>query len=400
MHYTPPPRWRPLLAFGIAVLALGTALWIVVPPPTRALLALAVVAPEIALWILLLAVAAMLFAMPDRHRWQLSRVALAMAILAAGLAATPFARFSAAAHQADLNMTAALGTDFLRGVPADVRAAMRSGPLLPGELIGGIATGSSRITRGVTFATPAGGPLTLDVYQPTTDGPHPVIVQIYGGAWRSGTPDANATVARYLAGHGYVVVAPDYRHAPAWHWPTQLEDTRSALAWVREHAAEYGGDPSRLGLVGRSSGAQLALIAAYERGAPRVKAVVDLYGPVDLLDGWEDPPTPDPLGVRGVLEDFLNGTPAERAAAYRDASPLAYVTRPLPPTLLIYGGGDHVVRPEFGLTLFQRLRRSGTTTAFVPIPWAEHGFDAVPNGPSGQLALYEMERFLAWALRR
>lgn len=83
---------------------------------------------------------------------------------------------------------------------------------------------------------------------------------------------------------------------------------------------------------------------------------------------------------------------------YRAASPITYATRRLPPSLLIDGRRDHVVLPRFGAMLDERLRAAGTTSVFLDIPWADHAFDAVPNGPSGQLALYYTEQFLAWAL--
>jgi acetyl esterase/lipase len=74
------------------------------------------------------------------------------------------------------------------------------------------------------------------------------------------------------------------------------------------------------------------------------------------------------------------------------------VSRHLPPSLLIYGSRDHIVLSRFGAMLDGRLREAGATSVFLEIPWAEHAFDVIPNGPSGQLSLYYTERFLAWAL--
>ena len=83
---------------------------------------------------------------------------------------------------------------------------------------------------------------------------------------------------------------------------------------------------------------------------------------------------------------------------YREASPVTYVTRALPPTLLIHGGRDHIVEPRFSRQLRDRLQATGTPVVHVEIPWAEHAFDAVPHGPSGQLARWTIERFVAWAV--
>ena len=74
------------------------------------------------------------------------------------------------------------------------------------------------------------------------------------------------------------------------------------------------------------------------------------------------------------------------------------VNRPLPPTLLIYGARDFVVEPRFGRMLHERLRATGTPSVLLEIPWAGHAFDAVPSGLGGQMSLYYIERFLAWAM--
>jgi acetyl esterase/lipase len=130
-----------------------------------------------------------------------------------------------------------------------------------------------------------------------------------------------------------------------------------------------------------------------------VRAVVSFYGPTDLVEGWRDPPHPDPLDVRGILETYLRGTPDTALRKYREASPVTYVSALVPPTLLVNGGRDHIVSPRFGRELDERLQHAGALSALLEIPWAEHAFDALPNGVSGQIALYYTERFLAWALR-
>ncbi|HYW06430.1 MAG TPA: alpha/beta hydrolase [Longimicrobium sp.] len=386
------------LAGGVVVFFL--AIWIVIPAPTRALLPLGVGAPEVCAWLATAALAVGALAAIDARRSRMARVALAFAAAALVLAASPLLRFPGTARRFDAAMAAALGPDPLRGVPMEVRAGMRPAPLVAGDLFRGIGESEARIDRGIVFARPGGVPLTVDVYRPLKPGRYPTVIQIYGGAWQRGAPGDNSGFARYLAARGYVVFAIDYRHAPRWRWPAQRDDVRAALAWVRAHAAKYDADASRMALVGRSAGAQLAMVAAYEPEAPPVRGVVSLYGPVDLAEGYRVPPSPDPLGVRGVVVSFIGGTPAQLPAGYREASPISYATRPLPPTLLVYGGRDHIVEPRFGANLHQRLRATGTVSALLVIPWSEHAFDAVPNGLGGQLAAFHVERFLAWALYR
>jgi acetyl esterase/lipase len=383
----------------MAATALFLASWIVLPPPTYLLLLLAVGTPEVSIWLAGLAVLAAGMGLADVRRFRVARIAVGFAALAFLLASIPLVRFGAVAARFDVAMRSALGEHYLAQVPAERRRDMRPKPLLLIDLIRGIDPGEARVIRGVPLATHGGVPLTLDIYSPAEPGRFPAVVQIYGGAWQTGAPASNRAFAGYLAAHGYVVFAIDYRHAPRWQWPAQRADVQAGLDWVRAHGERYGADPTRLALVGRSSGAQLAMLAAYGPGAPPVRAVVIYYGPVDLTEGYRHPPRPDPLHVRGVEEAFLGGTPDQQPLRYREASPITYVTRPLPPTLLIYAGRDNIVEPRFGALLQRRLRETGTTSVLLEIPWAEHGFDAISNGPSAQLALFQTERFLAWALR-
>ncbi|MFL5493212.1 MAG: alpha/beta hydrolase [Gemmatimonadales bacterium] len=386
------------MSLALAAIALFLASWIVLPPPIYPLLLLAVGAPEVSIWLLGLAVLAGGLALPDVRGSSAARISTGLAALTIVLAAIPLVQFGGVARRFDLAMRSALGEHYLAEIRAPVRREMRQRPLVVADLVRGIDPAAARVTRGVLFATHDGVPLTLDIYRPLKSGQSPTVVQVYGGAWQTGTPSADGAFARYLAAHGYVVFAIDYRHAPRWQWPAQLTDVQAALAWVRVNGARYGADPARLALVGRSSGAQLVMAAAYGSAAPNVRAVVSYYGPVDLTEGYRHPPRPDPLHVRGVEEAFLGGTPETQPLRYRAASPITYVTRPLPPTLLIYAGRDHIVEPRFGALLQRRLRATGTTSILLEIPWAEHGFDAIANGPSAQLALFETERFLAWAL--
>ena len=361
------------------------------PAPNRLLLPLAVGAPELSHWLVVigLVVGIAIFATP--HATAVGRTTIALTAAAVLLAASPLVRAPFAVRRFNQRMST-LGPGAL--APAHRR------PIVFRELWTGVTTGEARIVRGIQFAAPGGVPLTLDVYRPPSPGRYPPVVQIYGGAWQRGEPGDDAIAAGALASHGFVVFAVDYRHAPQWQWPAQIEDVRAALAWVRAHGSKYEADVSRLALIGRSAGAQLAMVAAYEPSAPPISAVVSFYGPVDLVDGYRNPPVPDPLDVRAIERAFLGGTPEEVPEHYRTASPSSYVSRRLPPSLLIYGGRDNIVLPRFGSELADRLRAVGATAVLVDMPWAGHAFDKVPHGLSGQLSLFYTERFLAWAFGR
>ncbi|MEM1392882.1 MAG: alpha/beta hydrolase, partial [Cyanobacteria bacterium P01_H01_bin.150] len=202
---------------------------------------------------------------------------------------------------------------------------------------------------------------------------------------------------RYMAARGYTVFAIDYRHAPKYKFPAQLDDVNTALNFIRDRANEYEADVDKMVLFGRSAGAHLAMLAAYKPDAPAVRAVVNYYGPVNLTQGYNEPPIPDPINARAVLTAFLGGSPLELPMLYENASPINYVVPNLPPTLLIYGSRDHVVEARFGRQMYEKLRDKNTAI-LLEIPWAEHSFDSIFNGVSNQLALYYTERFIAWAV--
>jgi len=388
-----------VLLFSVALGLAFVTSWTVIPAPNRPLLALGVGAPELSPWLALAGLVVVVVAVSVRDRDVLARATLVLAAVATVLASVPLMRFPFVVRRFNATMRAALGDDFLRGVSPDRRARLRSAPIVFSDVFLGLDTGEARVTRNIPFAAPEGVRLTLDIYRPVSAGRYPSVIQVYGGAWQRGAPADDPKFATYLAAHGFVVFAIDYRHAPQWRWPAQIDDVRAALRWVREHGDEYSADVSRLALLGRSAGAELALVAAYQFSAvSTIRAVVSYYGPVDLTDGYRNPPRPDPLDVRSIEATFLGGTPDDMPDVYREASPITYVSGRLPPSLLIYGGRDHVVLPRFAAMLDDRLRAAGATSVSLTIPWAEHAFDVIPNGPSGQLALYYTERFLEWAL--
>jgi acetyl esterase/lipase len=253
----------------------------------------------------------------------------------------------------------------------------------------------------VKYASADGTPLEMRVFRHTTraPGPRPTLVVLYGGAWRGGDPLQGARTSRALARRGYVVAAIDYRHAPRFTFPAQLDDVRRSLALVRDSSASWNADTTRMALLGRSAGGHLAELAAYAPPIAGVRAVVAIYAPWNLAEGYRDVPVPDPIGVRTVIGNFIGGAPEAQPARYRDASPSSYVRPGLPPTLLLFGSHDHLVKPEFNRGAAAALRASGTEVVEVELPWAEHGFDLVPAGLGERLAFWTIVAFLDRELR-
>ncbi|PSB55527.1 alpha/beta hydrolase [Chamaesiphon polymorphus] len=387
----------------LLLVGLFLSLWIIVPAPIFSLLPLSVGAPEISPGLLLLNVSiaiaiGIIFWLKGFRSWRLFLFALSLSGLALGLSASPLLQFSTVQQQAQAAIESSLGRDYLKDIPPEIMPKLRSQPLVISDIWSQIPIPNVRLDRAIPVANPDGVKLTMNIYRPLQVGKYPAIVSIYGGAWQRGSPDSDDTFNRYIAAQGYVVWAIDYRHAPTYHFPTQLEDVRLALTFIKKYASEYETDLDRVALIGRSAGAQLATLAAYQDPPFPIRAVVNYYGPVNLTAGYEDVPTPDPIESRATLRAFLGGTPQTVPELYRQASPINAVKPALPPSLLIYGGKDHIIESKYGKYLAQQLRSQGNRTIFIEIPWADHAFDAVFSGLSNQLALYYTERFLAWAL--
>jgi acetyl esterase/lipase len=387
------------LALLLSGVGLFLSSWIVIPAPTFPLLILGVGAPEVSPWLLVLNAIALVLVRVNLRPSLLQRLALGASLIGLFLSVLPLVQLPATQHRMAAAMVDGLGADYMAGIPSAVQRQMRSHPFVLADVFRGINPGKCRYTGGIRFATLNGVPLNLDIYRPPLVGQYPALVVLYGGGWQNGSPSLNPGFSRYMAARGYTVFAIDYRHAPRYQFPTQLHDVRAALSFIQQHAVEYETDPTRLALLGRSAGGHLAMLAAYQPDALPVRAVVSYYGPFNLTQGYREPPNPDPLNVRAVLEAFLGGSPDELPEQYAKASPVSYVTRPLPPTLLVHGSRDHIVEVRFAKAMYQRLRAVGSTSILLEIPWAEHAFDAIFQGPSNQLALYYTERFLAWALQ-
>lgn len=383
----------------ISAIGLFLSIWVLVTAPTMKLYPLSVGAPEVSPWLgIANGVILLLSVLLLRSGW-LKWSVLVCSTVALLSSALPLIQFSSANQSIAAAMQNTLGSDYLAKVSPEQQAQMRPRPFDLMDALRGIPQSSIRLSGNIVFATPDQIPLTLDVYRPPQVGKHPAVIVIHGGAWQSGSPQDHPEFNRYLAAQGYTVVAISYRLAPTYRFPAQLEDVKAAFQFIQQHAEEYEIDRDRIVMMGRSAGAHLAMLFAYQPDAPPLKAVINYYGPVNLVEGYWDLPTPDPLDIRQILETFLGGDPNELPVQYQNASPIHLVAPQKPATLLIYGSRDHIVKAKFGHALYDRLRQQRNVAVFIEIPWAEHAFDAVFSGVSSQLSLYYTERFVAWALQ-
>jgi acetyl esterase/lipase len=193
----------------------------------------------------------------------------------------------------------------------------------------------------------------------------------------------NRVVSR-LAEGGLVVLAIDYRLARPGHpsWPAVLDDLREAVRWTRRHSSELDIDGDRIAMLGQSSGAHLAMLAATLPDEPgpdgvsaRVQAVVSFYGPTDLARL---------LAFRRLTHEpvrtFLGDVAARTAEFIAGASPINHVSRDTPPMLFLHGSDDLWVPPEQSELMAAALERAGAEHQLIIIPGARHGFDSLVKG--------------------
>ena len=223
--------------------------------------------------------------------------------------------------------------------------------------------GSAVAASGIGYGTDAAN--KLDVYVPSSaPNPAPVIVFMYGGSWNSGSRASYSFAGRALAAQGFVTVIPDTRLVPQVRFPAFVGDAASALRYVHDHIAEFGGDPRRIFLVGHSSGAYNAVMLALDPrflrdaglGPHAIKAVAALSGPYDFL----------PLDVDASRQAFAGVADLAATQPANLASPSA------PPIFLATGSADTLVHPRNTFALARALRRAGAEVEEKTYPGLSH----------------------------
>jgi acetyl esterase/lipase len=204
----------------------------------------------------------------------------------------------------------------------------------------------------------------LDVYTPAQKGTNrPVVVFWYGGSWQSGSKSAYKFVGAALAERGFVTVLPDYRLFPKVKFPEFLDDAAAAVAWVQQHAEEFGGDPRHVVLMGHSAGAHIAAFLALrpdvlsKAGArPEwIAGLVGLSGPYALA--------PNTRALHTIFSQ-----PYTEA----DWQPYRFVTRQAPPAFIAHGLNDWVVSARQTEQLRDALRRNDVRVVTQLYPGTGH----------------------------
>jgi len=266
------------------------------------------------------------------------------------------------------------------------------------------------VAKDIEFFRAAGRVLKLDVYQPEARADNrPALIYVHGGGWLFGDKkDQGLPLCNHLAKLGWVCFNVNYRLSPGATWPDQLVDIKAAIAWVREHADDYGVDPSFVALAGGSAGAQIAAMAALQHGDDcqpgfesadtTVQAVVTYYGVYDLTNrfGAHNPEFLSKMVGPLVVKAFPDTEPEKFVAA----SPLDQLAGVSQPWLVVHGENDTLAP-----VVEARAFASGVTSAstqlccYAELPAAAHAFDIYYN-LRALAAVNLTARFLATAHSR
>jgi acetyl esterase/lipase len=233
----------------------------------------------------------------------------------------------------------------------------------------------------------------LDLYLPDpAASPAPILFWSGGSGWmRNDGKDTAAGVAPVFNARGYAVAGVSIRSRDQAIFPAQLEDIDAALGWLAAHGAAHGIDSGALATMGNSSGGWVATMAAVATAHP-VRAVIDLYGPMDFLQmdahmidggeffngllgidgGHDDARSPESMLVGGAIHD--------RVEACHAASPLGHVRPGGPPVLIVHGEADPIVPHHQSELLFAALTAHGNRARFYSIPGAKHEHPWLADG--------------------
>jgi acetyl esterase/lipase len=264
------------------------------------------------------------------------------------------------------------------------------------------------IAYGESLPGDKGGRNLLDVIRPKGAKPgekRPVLLQIHGGAWMIGDKREQGLplMAHMAAEHGWLCVAINYRLSPQASFPDHIVDVKRALAWIRAHVAEYGGDPGFVCVTGGSAGGHLTALTALSANDPRfqpgfegvdtsVVAAVPFYGVYDFLDrnGIRGSQTMVPILAKRVFKT----TPEQDPELWDAMNPITRISEKAPPFLVIQGTHDTLVFVEEAREFVRALKeKSRAPVAYLEMLGAQHAFD-VFHSPRSAHAVRAAAAFL------
>lgn len=237
------------------------------------------------------------------------------------------------------------------------------------------------------------------------DGKAPVLVHVPGGAWIIGMRRPQGyPLMSHLADLGWVCVSVGYRVSPLHTWPDHIVDVKRALAWVKEHIAEFGGDPEFIAITGGSAGGHIASLAAltenepawqpgFEEADTSVTAAVSMYGRYD----WYSTEGEGRREFVEMLEKFVVKKSYKRhRQVYVDASSIEQVHSDAPPFFVVHGEDDTVIPVQEARDFVREFREvAKRPVLYAELPHTQHGFDMY-GSPRGHKSAAAVAQFLSW----
>jgi len=247
----------------------------------------------------------------------------------------------------------------------------------------------------------------LDIWRrPDLDrgGRAPVLLQVPGGAWMVGSKRGQThPLMSHLAELGWVCVAINYRLSPRSTWPDHIVDVKRAIAWTKEHIADYGGDPDWIAITGGSAGGHLSSLAAltpndprfqpgFEDADTRVHAAVPFYG---VYDFTRSDNSMHPMMVPVLQKYVFKRKRTDHPDEFRVASPITHVSEDAPAFFVLHGTNDSLIPVEQARSFTARLREvSRQPVVYAELPCAQHAFDIFGSARAAHVAV-AVEQFLA-----
>lgn len=242
--------------------------------------------------------------------------------------------------------------------------------------------------KDIEYKNVNGKSLQIDLYKPRNrTEPAPLLVFVHGGGWKGGKRSDYLIYLVDYAKKGYITATVSYRLKNDSIYPACVQDVSDAMHFLFSNATKYGFDPHRVAMIGGSAGGHLVLMTTYDFKEPaipldsvylatrpyKVKAVVDIYGPVDMTTPYAQ--------TQGLVTGFIGHPYSEKPELYWEASPAKYLRSDLPPTLIFQGTSDNLLPQSQSDTLKARLDRLGVPGEYYKLPLWPHAMDVAvrPN---------------------
>ena len=224
----------------------------------------------------------------------------------------------------------------------------------------------------IQYGEAGGEKLLLDARVPEGSGRFPVLLIVHGGGWSGGDKQTDIVPVLAPAVTNFTWFTINYRLAPTNRWPACYEDVLTAVRWVKQHAPEYKGDPSRIALIGYSAGGHLVtLVGTCTNADTRVQAIVGFAPPTAIafdaqkrgsLDKW--------VSMKYLLgRDSLDD---ETLQTMREISPSEHVQPGLSPFLLVQGSLDKTVAYDQTLIFQAKLKAAAVNCDFITVTNGQH----------------------------